>query len=433
MSRSLRRAAVWTGAFAAAAGAVLGALVGLVCWLPAAGTSGHPLSAVRAGVLGFLAAQHGGMTLDGVPTALAPLLGVSVVAILAWRAGTTLADVAAQLRERRRRALVQAGLVQALSYAVGCLVLVPLSALGTTSAPPVPVTVAAFALFGCVALTALLRTRVALRAHVVAGLRGAMGALAVYVGGGALLVAGSLVMHATTVMTMSRQVGGGLSGLPILVLGILCAPNAAVAGAAYIAGPGFAVGSGTTFTAFSTAHGVLPAFPLLGALPNGRAANPVVLGWLVVTIVAGGLVAARLAGRDHGLRGVAVAAAAGGCGMAVLAWLGGGAVGSGRLRTVGASPWRVGLAVAGEIAAVALVYVTWRALRSWFSMRARRRRFSKRSPRRFSKPSISRRFSKASLRRRFSKPSLRGRFTRRRPIAPAVKRQLARIGAAADR
>jgi Family of unknown function (DUF6350) len=413
MSRSLRRAAVWTGAFAAAAGAVLGALVGLVCWLPAAGISGHPLSAVRAGVLGFLAAHHGGMTLDGVPTALAPLLGVSVVAILAWRAGTTLADVAEQLRERRRRALVQAGLVQALSYALGCLVLVPLSALGTTSAPPVPVTVAAFALFGCVALTALLRTRVTPRAHVVAGLRGAAGALAVYVGGGALLVAGSLVMHATTVMTMSRQVGGGLSGLSILVLGILCAPNAAVAGAAYIAGPGFAIGSGTGVTAFSTAHGVLPAFPLLGALPSGRA-NPVVLGWLVLTIVAGGLVAARLAGRDYGLRAVAVAAAASGCGMAVLAWLGGGAVGSGRLRTVGASPWRVGLAVAGEIAAVALVYVAWRALRRWFS---------KRSPR----------FTKRAPRRRLTKRALRRRFTRLPPIVPALKRRLARIGAASDR
>jgi Family of unknown function (DUF6350) len=415
MGRSLRRAAVWTGGFAAAAGAVLGALVGLVCWLPAAGVSGHPLSAVRAGVLGFLASQHGGLTLDGVPTSLSPLLGVSIVAMLAWRAGTTLAEIAAQLRERRRRALVQAGLVQALSYALACLVLVPLSALGTTSAPSVPMTVAAFGLFGCVALMALLRTRVAVRAHVVAGLRGAAGALAVYIGGGALLVAGSLVLHANTVMMMSRQVGGGFSGLPILVLGIACAPNAAVAGAAYIAGPGFAIGSGATFTAFSTPHAVLPAFPLLGALPSGPA-NPVVLGWLVVTLVGAGLVAARLAGRRHGLRGVAVAAAAGGCGLAVLAWLGGGAVGAGRLHTVGASPWRVGLAAAGEIAAVGLVYVTWRALRRRFTRRRRRRRFTKRT-----------------LRPRFTVGALPRRLTRRPRIAPALKRRLARIGADGDR
>src|SRR6266540_4964498 len=67
VSRSLWRTAAWTGGGAAAAGAVLGAGVGVACWLPGAGTSGHPLSAVRAGLLGFLAAQHAGLTVDGEP------------------------------------------------------------------------------------------------------------------------------------------------------------------------------------------------------------------------------------------------------------------------------------------------------------------------------------------------------------------------------
>ncbi len=207
-----------------------------------------------------------------------------------------------------------------------------------------------------------MRGRVQLAARVVAGLRGAAGALAIYLGGGALLVAGSLFGHAGTVTEMSRQVGGGLSGLPIVVLGILFVPNAAVAGAAYIAGPGFAVGSGATFTAFSAAHGLLPAFPLLGALPNGHA-NGLVLAWMLVTVVTAGLVAVRLAGRRDGVPAVAIAAAAAGCGMALLAWLGGGAVGTGRLHTIGASPLQVGLAVAGEIATVALAYLGARALR----------------------------------------------------------------------
>ncbi|HEY3713090.1 MAG TPA: DUF6350 family protein [Jatrophihabitantaceae bacterium] len=370
MSQSLRRAAVWTGAVAAATGAVLGAIVGVVCWLPDAGISGHPVSAVQAGVLGFLAAQHGGLTLDGVPTGLAPLLGLIVVVVIAGRAGAVLGEIADQHRVRGRRTLIEGGVLQAASYALGCLVLVPISALGTTSTPPVPVAVASFVLFGCVATTSLARARLALvlPAHVLAGARGAAGALAVYVAAGALLVAGSLVVHASTVMEMSRQVGGGLSGLPILVLGVLCAPNAAVAGAAYIAGPGFAVGSGTTFTAFSTGHGVLPAFPLLGALPTGHGANVPVLVWMVVSVLAAGLVAARLAsgrflsGAD-GVRAVAVAASVAGAGMALLAWLGGGAVGTGRLHTIGASPWQAGLAVAGEIATVALGYLAVQALR----------------------------------------------------------------------
>lgn len=361
----MARAAAWTGAFAAAAGAVLGAVVGLLCWLPDAGVSGHPVSAVKGGVLGFLAAQHGGLTLDGVPIGLAPLLGLIVVALLAWRAGTTLAEVAGQLRERRPRALVGAGALQALTFAAACLIVVPFSALGTTSAQPIPVAVAAFVLFGSVTLIALLRGRLALvvPAHVLAGLRGAAGALVVYVGAGAVLVAGSLVLHASTATQMSRQVGGGISGVPILVLGVLCAPNAAVAGAAYIAGPGFAVGAGTTFTAFSTGHGLLPAFPLLAALPTGHGAPPVVLAWMAVSVLTAGLVAARLAARRDGVRAVAVAAGAAGCGMALLAWLGGGAVGTGRLHTVGASPWLTGLAVAGEIATVALGYLAGRAIR----------------------------------------------------------------------
>ena len=370
MSRSVHRAAVWTGGFAAVAGAVRGALVGLLCWLPDAGVSGHPLSAVRGGVLGFLAAQHGGLTIDGVATGLAPMLGVIVVAALAARAGTTLAEVAGQLGERRRRALVGAGAIQALIYALICLVMVPLSGLGTTSARPVPVAVAAFVLFGCVALTTLLRGQVTLPDHVRAGVRGAAGALGTYVGAGALLVGGSLIMHASTVMQMSRQVGGGISGLPILVLSILLVPNAAVAGAAYLAGPGFAVGSGATFTAFSTGHGVLPAFPLLAALPGGDGAPPIVLIWAALTIGTAGSVAARVSGREHGARGVAVAAGVAGCGMALLAWLGGGAVGSGRLHTIGASPWQVGLAVAGEIAVVGIVYLAGRALRHRGSARS---------------------------------------------------------------
>ncbi|HEY3631702.1 MAG TPA: DUF6350 family protein [Jatrophihabitantaceae bacterium] len=363
MSRSVRRAAVWTGGFAAVAGAVLGALVGLLCWLPDAGVSGHPLSAVRGGLLGFLASQHGGVTIDGVATGLAPMFGLIVVVALAARAGTTLAEVAGQLRERRRRALVEAGAIQALTYALVCLVLVPLSGLGTTSARPVPVVAAAFVLFGCVAFTTVLRGQVRLPDHVRAGVRGAAGALGCYVGAGALLLAGSLIMHASTVTEMSRQVGGGISGLPILVLGILLAPNAAVAGAAYLAGPGFAVGSGATFTVFSTGHGVLPAFPLLGALPGGDGAPPIVLAWMALTVLAAGFVAARVAGREHGAHGVAVAAGLAGVGMAVLAWLGGGAMGSGRLHTIGASPWQAGLAVAGEVAVVGIVYLIGQALR----------------------------------------------------------------------
>jgi membrane protein implicated in regulation of membrane protease activity len=70
-----------------------------------------------------------------------------------------------------------------------------------------------------------------------------------------------------------------------------------------------------------------------------------------------------VAGNEEGVRGVAVAVGVAGFGMALLAWLAGGAIGSGRLSTVGASPWQVGLTVAGEIATVSLAYLGVRWLR----------------------------------------------------------------------
>jgi hypothetical protein len=370
ISRSLWRAASWTGAIAAAAGAVLGTVVAVVCWFPEAGVAGHPLSAVRAGLLGFLAAQHGGITVDTVPTTLVPLLALSAVVVIIWRAGTALAEVAAIVGERRRRAIVGAGLLQAATYAAACVVLVPMSAVGSTSVRIVPVGLAAFVLGACVGITALIRYALGpwdwLPDVVVRGARGAAGAIAVYLGSGAILVAGSLVMHAGRAMDLSRQVGGGFSGLPIAVLGVLCMPNAAVAASAYLAGPGFAVGSGTVFTAFSAEHGVLPAFPLLGALPSGHGANVFVGAWMLGTVLLAGVITLRLASGDDALRGVAAAALISAPAMALVTWLGGGAVGTGRLRTVGASPWQVGLAVAGEIATVTLLLIAaqtlWRLL-----------------------------------------------------------------------
>ncbi len=366
VSRSLWRAAMWTGGVAAAAGAVLGAVVAVFCWLPEAGVSGHPLSAVRAGLLGVLAAQHGGLTVDSVPTRLVPLLALIAVGVIIWRAGSTLAEVVAIVGERRRRRIVCAGLLQAAAYAAACAVLVPLSALGSTTARMAPVATAAFVLFSSVGMTSLVRSALGPWDHLpdvlVRGARGAAGAIAVYLGSGAVLVAGSLVVHAGRVMELSRQVGGGLSGVPVAAIGVLCAPNAAVAAAAYLAGPGFAVGSGTAFNAFSTDHGVLPAFPLLGALPSGHGANGLVAVWMLATVVLAGVVTFRLAAGDDALRGVAAAASLSAPAMAVLTWLGGGAVGTGRLRTIGASPWQVGLAVAGEIATITLLLVAVQAL-----------------------------------------------------------------------
>lgn len=381
--RSLWPAAMWTGLGAAVVCATISIVVVAACWLPVSGTTGRTNSAIRAGLLTFLASLHGGITVDGVSAAWIPLGMTLIVGLTAWRAGAGLADAAHDAEEYDPARLALAGVAQLLSFTVGCLTAVPFATLGTSRAPFLGVGLAAALLFtvsGGVAYVRAspLRDLIAERTPAVVGalLRGAGAAVAVYLGAGALLTGASLVLHHTQAERLSHSVGGGLGGIPVLLLGVLAAPNAAIAGSAYLAGPGFSLGSGTHVGLFATAHGTLPAFPLLAAVPSG-APNP--LAWAAAALtplVAGGYVT-RVAVRVSGWwrRAATVAGAAGlaGATMFLLGWQGGGAVGDGRLATVGASPWQLGGALA---AAVAVTGTLWLGLAAgWQALRNRRDRW----------------------------------------------------------
>ncbi|HEY2793723.1 MAG TPA: DUF6350 family protein [Micromonosporaceae bacterium] len=377
------RTAAWTGAGAAVVGAAVGVAVAVACWLPNAGASGPPMSAIRAGTLAFLAAQHGSVDLDGTRVGFVPLGMTAIVAVVIWRASSVLADVLERLGLTSRSDLAKAGMIQAGGYAATCAALALIARLGRTSAPPIPVAVGAFLLCGIVTAASLASTSTSRRWSVLSapdylrpGLRAATGAVCVYVGAGSLLVAVSLLAHAGQVSQLSRMVGGGVSGIPLLAIGVLCAPNAAIAAASLLAGPGFAVGTGTSVTAFSASRGTLPAFPLLGAIPSGQIPQVLAVILLAGTLLAAGWVTTRLArgpaAVDFGslISRLAVAAAGAGMAMAVLGWLSGGALGPARLHAVGPSPWQLGIAVAGEIAVMSLLLIGASALRGWLSVHA---------------------------------------------------------------
>ena len=365
-ARSLWFAAVWTGVGAAVVCATAAIVAVAILWLPVSGSSGRTHSAIRAGLLTFLAAVHGGITVDQSAGTFLPLGLMIVVALAAWRAGAGLADAANEIDESDPLRLALAGGLQAASFAVACLVTVPFAALGTSSAPFLGVGAAALLLCGLVGGLSFARAselRGWLTARIPPYLFGASRAAAtvvlVYLLAGTLLVAGSLALHATRVETLSRAVGGGWSGVPILLLGMLAAPNAAIAGASYLAGPGFTIGTGTSVTPFATVHGTVPAFPPLGALPGGSGAGAAVWSLVALTPVAAGALLARLAWREDGwgarlrLLGLAVVGCA--IAMLVLGWQAGGSVGGGRLATIGPSPWQLAFAVSGAAAAAALV------------------------------------------------------------------------------
>jgi hypothetical protein len=330
--------------------------------------------------LTFLAALHGGVTVDGLPAAFVPLGMTLAVAAIAWRAGSGLAAAADGLAEHRLRPLVGAGAVQALTFATLSGAAAHFATLGTSSVSPVAATLAGFLLFTATGGVAYVRSS-PLAAEVVdllpdwtgRAVRAAVAGVAVYVGAGALLVSGSLVLHHAQVETLSQRVGGGWSGVPILLLGVLAVPNAVIAGASYLAGPGFAVGLGSGVSFSSTVHGTLPAFPVLGAVPSGPATTPV---WLLaaVTPFVAGWCAARAASdgeqswllrlRNLGA-GVLSAVVIG----LVLAWQGGGSIGSGRLSAVGASPWQFGLAIGAALAVIAGLSLAALAALEWWRAR----------------------------------------------------------------
>ena len=359
--RSLWLSAAWTGVGAALVGAVIAIAAVAICWLPAAGGSGSARSAIRAGALTFLAALHGGITVDGLPAQFVPLGMTVVVGVLAWRAGAGLADAAAELDESEPGRLVRAAALQAVVFAATCGVAARLATLGTSRVSVFAAVLAGLVLFAGTGGTAFVRSsplRDVVAQHVPPWLptacRGAAAGLATYLGAGALLVAGSLITHHARVETLSHQLGGGWAGVPILLLGALAAPNAAIAGASYLAGPGFAMGGGISLG--TAAHGTMPAFPILGALPDGPATTP---AWLLVgaTPVAAGVAVARVVSREATLplrlRAAAAAAALAALAGLVLAWQGGGSIGSGALSAVGASPWQFGVAIGGALALVA--------------------------------------------------------------------------------
>jgi len=377
--RSLWLAAAWTGIGAAVIGATLGVLSVAIVWMPASGASGHWTSTVRAGLLTFLAALHGGVTVDGTDTHFLPLGLLVVVGCAAWRAGAVLADTAWSIDETDSVRLLVAGFAQTVAFTLSCLIAVPFAHLGTSSAPVLGVGCAAALLFSLTGGVAFVRWS-ALGGRLLARLpamlprctRAAAAGLVAYVGFAALLVAGSLVVHHTRVTALSGQVGGGWAGVPILALGVLAAPNAVIAATSYLAGPGFAVGSGTVVGATGTAaHGVLPSFPLLGALPDGGGAASFVWPLLVAApLIAGFAVAGIVRGAGgfwFRVRDAVLSAALAGLAMAVLAWQGGGSIGGGRLATIGASPSRVGLALGVALAvcstAVVCVGAAWRRIR----------------------------------------------------------------------
>ncbi|WP_406100122.1 DUF6350 family protein [Streptomyces sp. NBC_01013] len=225
---------------------------------------------------------------------------------------------------------------------------------------------------------AMARSRFARRAEAVG--RSAAAGVAVLLGGGALVVAMALVFHAQPVQESFLRLSGDWAGrFAVLLLALALVPNAAVWGAAYGLGPGFALGTASTATPVAFGgHPSLPDFPLLAALPDQGAGTP--LNWAAgaVPVAAAVTVAwftVRRAAPAHGERerawslretALTTTLAAAGCGVgaAVLAAAAGGPLGAHALARFGPVWWLTGAAALAWTVAlavpVALLLRAWR-------------------------------------------------------------------------
>lgn len=359
------------------------AVVGLARTLEGAGGLAD---AAGAGLAGWLLGHGVPLGTSIGPLALAPLL-LTLFAV--WRLNCAGLHVTRAIGARRsgspRDALLVAGTV-GLWYAVfGALAALTISGPGTEvsagrAAVHLFVVGTAGALVGSLRSTAALGTvartmspalRHGMGTGVVAALLilaagAAFTGLSVAVGGG----------EAADMIAAYRTGVAGQAGITLVSLAY--GANGAVWAAAYLLGPGFALGTDSTVRLTEVTVGPLPTLPLLSGLPDGPMgatgagllAVPVIAGmfagWLLSERVAAGWAARVLAPRFAPVRPTAkpdatlppwsvvigAAALAGpfaGLVLGALAWLSSGSLGGGRLAEIGPVPWQVAVVAAAVV------------------------------------------------------------------------------------
>ncbi len=191
--------------------------------------------------------------------------------------------------------------------------------------------------------------------------RGAAIALTLLVGTSALVLAIGLIVRGPQIVALSQSANLDAGGAVVVGFGqLLYLPTLVVWTLAFIAGPGVLLGAGSAVAPAGTQLGVLPGIPVLGVLPEST--SPWLLALALIPVAAGAAagwaVRSRLSPRGGGadaettgilLSLVGAIALVSALGAGLLAVLASGAMGPGRLATVGPDAGAVALAVGVEV------------------------------------------------------------------------------------
>lgn len=334
-------AALWS----AVIGLVLATLPMVVIWLGSADASA--VESLRLGGLLWLVANGAQIAIAGVSITLLPWGLVIIPLLLLGYSGSWAARRSGVTQLHLLIWMVAPGAVLYALIAAGVTLATyePSSRVDVLDAVMRSLVVSVVALsWGAVRGSGALR-RVGIPLVVTVPLRAGFTALAFLVGAGAVAATISLVLHIDDAITMAQALSPGIGGgAGLLLLGVAYVPVVATWGAAYVIGAGVALGSGVTLSPFLAAGAPvsLPPFPLLAALPGE--APP--MAWLlpltgiVAGILAGALIGRRLRQEQRLVRvaGAGAAAFIAGAGMALVAGLSSGSLGTASLTALGPDP-----------------------------------------------------------------------------------------------
>jgi hypothetical protein len=282
---------------------------------------------------------------------LGALIGIVTVSICGWLVASGAGSPAAQ------PAVVQALVFPALVYGVGMATTLFSRSEQVTHADPAG---QAADILERSARTALGRVPGAVRSAVALAFRGGALASAAIVGVAGVLVFVLVLVHYGEIISLYESLQSGLVGGIALTVGQLTVvPNLVLWAASWLVGPGFALGTGSVVSPLGTQLGLVPALPVLGALPQSVPALGYVIGFVVGVILkprlvpagtAAGPVALVLAGLGVGVVGASI--------LSLLAIWSGGAAGPGRLADIGPDPAAIWVWSALELGPSAVLGLT---------------------------------------------------------------------------
>jgi hypothetical protein len=295
--------------------------------------------AVRLGTRLWLLANGVGVRIGAVPVTLVPWGVTAVIAFMISR------FAAASARRRRADHTMSPWFVGVATAAAYLLpVLVAAMRLGEQQVPAR--WAAVIAAFLLAAVWGSSRNppdgRVMAPSSRLVILRAVVAAQLVMLVAGAAVLVTSLWIHLGRVEALHDALQPGVVGaVALLLLQLSFAPNALVWSASYALGSGFSIGAGSVVAPAGTQLGIVPAIPLLGALPVTGPGDIGQLWWLAAGAVAGAIACwVALNNRpevrfDHAsLRG-GVCGLLAGATFAGLAWAASGDLGTLRLTDMG--------------------------------------------------------------------------------------------------